>query len=202
MTLVVEDGNGLPTANAYVDVAFADDYFTLRGIVAWVNAVSTAKEVALVKATDYIDLAWGPRFKGVRAFVSSPPDETVDQALEFPRDVREPFIGNIDYLDINFATVNSYTTMAPLTKPVAIPSALKKACCEYALRALQAGALLVDPEVDPSGLQVQQKTENVGPIQTTTIYYNIGGITITQPYPSADLLLTSLIKPKGQVIRG
>lgn len=202
MTLVVEDGNGLPNANAYIDVAFADDYFTLRGNAVWGAADPAAKAVAIVKATDYIDMVWGQRFKGTKAFVSDPEDDTVDQALAYPRDLREPFIGNIDYLDINFATVNSYATMAPLVKPVNMPIQLKKACAEYALRALAAGQLLVDPEVDPTGVQIQQKTENVGPIQTTTIYYNIGGIQITQPYPSADLMLRTLVKPSGAVIRG
>lgn len=205
MTLVVEDGNGLPDANAYIDVAFADDYFTLRGVTAWNGAQTAAKEVAIVKATDYIDTVFTNRFLGVPAFVSMPADPVNDQALQFPRDTRQVFVGNLDYVDVNtiypqFGYPN-LTTFADLTKPVVIPTQLKKACAEYALRALQNGTLLVDPTVDPTGQLVQTIREKVGPIDTTTTYYNLAGISITQPYPAADLLLKPLLKAGGTVTR-
>lgn len=197
MAFTVEDGNGLPTANAYIEVAFADDYWSDRGDAAWAAASEPNKQVAIVKATDYIDKVFGGRFKGSKAFVTRPkPDESVDQALEFPRTEEDAYVGTTNW------SVGSVQYPSPPEKPVAMPKALKQACAEYAMRALLNGKLLQDPEVDASGVQLQTKTENVGPIQTTYVYYNSGGIQITQPYPAADLLLRSLLNPGGRVIRG
>jgi hypothetical protein len=142
MTLVVEDGHGLPTANAYIDVAFADAYFSLRGITAWASAVSADKEIAIVKATDYIDTVWGWKFLGTKANAkTNPPDFAVDQALEWPRMYQRQDL------------------------PIALPPQLQKACAEYALRALLNGTpLLADPEVEANGLTLTGSTEKVGPI--------------------------------------
>lgn len=178
MAFTVEDGNGLPTANAFITLVFANAYFSDRGITAWTGA-DAVKEIAIIKATDYIETVYSTQFRGTKAFVSCPSDESIDQALSFPR---------------------TYNGLVP-EKPAQIEAALKKACAEYALRALSA-ALLTDPEVDASGLQVASKTETVGPITEQVAYYNVGGIQVTQPYPAADLLLKSLLKPGGTVIRG
>lgn len=199
MALVVEDGNGLTNANSYADVAFADAYFSTRAVAAWAGA-NGVKEAALIRATDYIETVFGTKFSGAKAFVY-PDDPASDQALEFPRDSREFFVGNANYSDVQFVYQTSAYNGTPLTKPVAIPVCLKKACCEYALRALTA-ALLVDPARDESGAMVTSKTETVGPISETTQFYATGGIEITQPYPAADLLLKPLLRSGGQVIRG
>jgi|SRR5687768_5934777 len=188
MALVMEDGNGLPTANSYADVEYADAYFTLRGITDW-TGTDSVKEAALIRATDYIETVFSTKFIGTQAFVSDPPDLDVDQALSFPRDTRVSYIGFYGY------------TFEALEKPVVIPVALKKATCEYALRALTA-SLLVDPTVDETGALITSKTEQVGPIRETTQYYASGGIQITQPYPAADLLLKPLLTDNGRAIRG
>lgn len=80
MAFTPEDGTGLADANALADVAFADGYFTERGIAAWTGS-DTLKEQALVRATDYIETRWGNRgkFKGCVQFPDTP------QALSFPR---------------------------------------------------------------------------------------------------------------------
>jgi hypothetical protein len=180
MTLVVEDGHGLPTANAYIDVAFADAYFSLRGITAWASAVSADKEIAIVKATDYIDTVWGWKFLGTKANAkTNPPDFAVDQALEWPRMYQRQDL------------------------PIALPPQLQKACAEYALRALlNATPLLPDPEVQANGLQITSTTDTVGPITTSATYLAAGSIDITRPYPAADLLLKKLVRASGTAIRG
>lgn len=197
-TFVVEDGNGLPDANAYVNIAYADDYFASRGVAAWASASTPNKQTAIVRATDYIETVWGPRFLGQAAFHTD--DPATSQALSFPRDLRLTFIGNVNYSDVQFV----YTTFQPaaLVKPVPMPTALLKAACEYALRALTNSTLAADPVVDASGAMVIGRTQTVGPISETTQYYATGGIAVTQPYPAADLLLKSLIKAGGSVIRG
>lgn len=76
MALVVEDGTGLPNAEAYVSVADADAYHTAMGNTSWANANMAAKEAALRRATQYLDARY--------AFAGSPLTEV--QALAWPRD--------------------------------------------------------------------------------------------------------------------
>lgn len=80
MAFVVEDGTGIPGANSYASVEFADGYFEDRNVVKWAQASQVQKQAALIRATDYINslpVAWAaeqtyahqelkfPRGKGV-----------------------------------------------------------------------------------------------------------------------------------------
>lgn len=78
MAFVVEDGTGLVNATSGASVEEADEYFTDRGITAWTGADSV-KESALIRATDYVEIRWGYRFKYEIEFPDTP------QALSFPR---------------------------------------------------------------------------------------------------------------------
>lgn len=77
MALIVEDGTGLPDAEAYISVADADAYFAARGNAAWAALTTEAKEAALRLATDYMEAEYGPRWRGNRL--------TAEQALSWPR---------------------------------------------------------------------------------------------------------------------
>jgi hypothetical protein len=76
MAFVPEDGTGLPDANSFVDVAYADDYFTSIGNVAWTGE-DTAKQAWLIQATSYIVTAFGSRL-GCYTKLNE------EQALPFP----------------------------------------------------------------------------------------------------------------------
>jgi hypothetical protein len=76
MAFTVEDGTGVAEANSYVELAFAEDYFTDRGNAAWTGADS-AKQAALIQATDYIEGRFGRRFIGEMA--------STTQGLSWPR---------------------------------------------------------------------------------------------------------------------
>ena len=76
MAFVAEDGTGLATANALVTVAFADEYFTDRGIGVWTGS-DTVKHAALIKATDYVETRFGSLFYGDK--------KSPIQALSHPR---------------------------------------------------------------------------------------------------------------------
>ena len=83
MTLVVEDGTGLPTAETYVSVADADAYHAAMGNAGWAGA-DAVKEPALRRAAQYIDTFY--RFRGNRLTdVAAPPVDA--QALQWPRDI-------------------------------------------------------------------------------------------------------------------
>jgi hypothetical protein len=75
MAFTVEDGTGLSNSNALIDVAFADAYFSDRGITAWTGDADTVKKPAIVRATDYLCNRF--RFMGEKY--------NDNQALEFPR---------------------------------------------------------------------------------------------------------------------
>lgn len=77
MTIIVEDGSGLPNSNSYGSVADADIYFTDRNNIVWLNLTTAEKEVLLIKASDYINLRFGQLLKS-EILVET-------QALEFPR---------------------------------------------------------------------------------------------------------------------
>lgn len=77
MSLIVEDGTGLPDAEAYISVADASTYLAARGYTAWAALAEAAQEAALRKGADYMGQAYGTRWQGER--VSS------TQALDWPR---------------------------------------------------------------------------------------------------------------------
>ncbi len=75
MSLTVEDGTGLPSADSYASRADADAYHAARGNAAWAAASTDARDAALRLATQYLDTRY--RWVGNRS--------TLTQALEWPR---------------------------------------------------------------------------------------------------------------------
>ena len=76
MALIVEDGIGLVNSNAYIDVAYLDDYAALRGIV--LTATVAEKEAAIITCTlDFMDVYYC--YKGDKL--------NEDQALALPTDL-------------------------------------------------------------------------------------------------------------------
>lgn len=73
--MIVENGTGIENANSYVDVVFADDYFSTRGYAKWETLEEATKEILLIKATDYINNAY--KWNGKKL--------TTKQSLRFPR---------------------------------------------------------------------------------------------------------------------
>jgi len=194
-TFTVEDGTGLAGANAYISVSFADDYHDGRGNTAWTDSSVTdsAKERAVVRATDYVDKRFGGKFRGWK--------ESSLQALQWPR---------LDAEDNSGYLIRD------------IPEKLKQAVSEYALRSVDLHELSPDPispvpqqqnlfgtvrDLSPTG-EVAKKTEKVGPIEEST-EYRFGDNTVTAAgvatksvlvsdynipeYPAADMLLEELL---------
>lgn len=78
MALIVEDGTGMSTAEAYASVAAADAYWAARGApAAWTSSTTDQKEVALRLATDYLDSIAARGFRGARV--------STTQRLSWPR---------------------------------------------------------------------------------------------------------------------
>jgi hypothetical protein len=104
MAFVVEDGTGLAEANAYIDVAYADAYFADRGIAAWTGDAS-AKEQAIVRATDYVDTVWGSRFRGGKS--------SQEQPLEWPRSAFDGLPAALVKATAEYAVRALSTTLLP-----------------------------------------------------------------------------------------
>jgi len=175
VTLVVEDGNSLSTANAYVAEAFVTTYHSDRGNTAWAALLADDKNIAIIKATDYIDKRFGRRFRGYRS--------QKDQALEWPR------IGAFNNSSFSYTGLD------------AVPRGLQKACAEYALRTISTSELAPDPSASGTGALTGNK-QVVGPIETQQSFAGalsrdtasalISGSNIPE-YPAADLWIEELL---------
>ncbi len=108
MALTVEDGTGLVGADAYISVANADTYFLASANATWAAATIPAKEVAIVKATRYMEKRFGTKWKGLIA--------SSEQALGWPR--------RYVYDERGTELVDQ------------VPVQIARACAEYAVQAL------------------------------------------------------------------
>lgn len=72
VTIIVEDGSGVPNANSYIDLQYAKDYLEERG-----HKIPSDEELApmLINAIDFMESL--TRYKGTRTHQ--------DQELQFPR---------------------------------------------------------------------------------------------------------------------
>lgn len=165
MTLIVEDGTGLTTAESYVSVADATAYLTAykaaADLATW-NAASTAEqERALRVATQYVDAAYGTRFPGSRLLDA--------MSLRWPR--------------VNASDVEGYAIAS-----TSVPTAVKNSTSEMALRVVLGDDLLAKLE-DPG--TVESTTVSVGPVSESITYQ--GGKPTRASYPLVDRILTSVI---------
>lgn len=117
MSIVVENGTGLSSANAYVSVADADARHAAAGLTNWATLTTTEKEQAIVRATAYMEQAYRLRWKGTRVYRV--------QALSWPR-----YGAVVDGYDLESTTV---------------PTDIANACADLALKAA-AGDLAPDLE--------------------------------------------------------
>jgi hypothetical protein len=197
MAFTQETGVGVAGANAYIAVAFADEYHTDRDQTAWLFsdtaglvAVTTAqKQAAIIRATDHIDRVYGPLFRGYKT--------TDAQGLQWPR--------------TGAYSPNRYILSA-------VPSQLQKATAEYALRALLYGNLTPDPP--PKGPrqtlgqgadlavygegegEIISVREKVGPLETETRYNPATSGSLAR-HPAADMYLRDLLISKNtEIMRG
>lgn len=120
MTITVEDGTGLTTADSFISVADADAYHTARGNTAW-TGTDTVKGQALVRATSYLEIKYGLRWAGYR--------KTSTQALSWPR----------QFVPIPNLLIPEYLT------DTTIPVEVKNACAILALKGLSE-ELITDEE--------------------------------------------------------
>lgn len=208
--LIVEDGSGVETANAYVSEAYASTHHDLRGNTKWNDYSIPQKERAIVRACDYIDKRFSRKFRGIRM--------TMDQGLEWPR--------------LSAFDDSGY----PFNGDGRLPKQLQKAAAEYALRAALYMVLAPDPTntfIAPQQSMVTgetnedadavkgilvSKSQKVGPVEQSIRYEtsaqalagktgtratqsNVVDDTFIPEYPEADLLIEMLLNPASMSAR-
>ena len=191
MALTVEDGTGLVGADAYISVANADTYFQASANATWAAATIPAKEIAIIKATRYIEKRFGAKWKGLIA--------SSEQALSWPR--------RYVYDERGTELVDQ------------VPVQIARACAEYAVQALINPLIpetvypIADGAPVPFG-RINRKVEKVGPIYEET-YYSTGGAHVSKvgsgsslvdgdkvvQYPEADFLIGPFLKSTKGVSR-
>lgn len=111
MAIEVEDGTAKNNAESYCTVAFADMYFSLRGVTAWVGT-ELVKESALRKATDYLEQAYRNAWTGYRL--------SATQRLSWPRinATRDGFDFSAAAVPIEVQTATAELAVRSLTAPL------------------------------------------------------------------------------------
>ena len=183
MAFIVEDGTGKVNANSLVSVEFAKAYFTERNVTTFEDLDTEVQTASLIKATDYHEMRWGNLLSGLRMYPDNP------QALSFPRiDSSGVAIGTPIYDTIDPTLIIAYDT----------PLAIKKAICEYAIRA-SAGDLIKDVASD----SIVSQRVKIGLIEKETNFTSNSKRPETfNSYPIADMLIKPYLKTtSGAVIR-
>jgi hypothetical protein len=158
MSLICEDGSGKSDSESYISVADASNYHTVRGNTAWAALTTDAlREAALRRATDYMRQAYRSRWQGYKV--------NEEQALDWPR------------YDVE---VEGYAVDSDI-----VPTEVKNACAELALRASAAD---LNPDLTQGVL-----SEQVGSIQVT---YDKASPQFTR-YRAIDALLSPYLKAGG-----
>jgi hypothetical protein len=178
MAFVVEDGSGKTDATSYCSVSCADDYHAqTTGSAEWAAASEANKQKALNSATQYLDLQYGARWRGYRANGYGY-DDVQEQALDWPR-------------------MLAYDQDGWPYDEDRLPTRLRQATCEAALRILKGDDLLATV-TDPGTLAAESIT--VGPVTERKDY--VGGKPYGYVYRKIDALVRPLINSGTEVIRG
>ena len=138
MTLIVETGAGLATAESYLSAVDADAYHANFGNTTWADLDPDVKESALRRATQYLTGVYRMRWAGSRM--------TSAQALDWPR----AFVPKRD-------VIGGYRSYPSYYDNTSVPQEVKQACAVMALKAVQ-GDLAPD-------LERQTASEKVGSLQ-------------------------------------
>lgn len=144
MDFVVENGTGMSDATSYVDLQYAQDYFTRKNMRDWWdNLNSDAQKNELINGTEYADKKFGPKLDGKPL--------NPNQALEFPRSGLKDRYGR------------------PIT---GVPKNVKDATCEYAWLSsngqLHATSQQVNAKVESKTTKVGPITTSVKYVDSVT----------------------------------
>lgn len=154
MTLVVETGGCALTANAYIDLLYANQYHLDRGNTAWADATDSAKEIAIIKATTFIDSRYGQRWKGRKQY-------PLNRSRTWPR-VPDMAAAPPALVAIGLWARDEEFTFGANE----VPEPVRQATAEAAVRALSKELI---PDLDRGG-QIVSQSVSLGGISRSTTY--------------------------------
>lgn len=133
--LIVEDGSGLANADAYADRVAVLAYWAARADSVFANAASDAiRDAAIRRATQFIDIQWGDRFKGSREFEG--------QGLQWPRlGVYTAEGWDVDGVPPQIITATAELAKLALGAPLAGAGASVAAPSQSAISSIKAGSV-------------------------------------------------------------
>lgn len=133
--LVPEDGTGLANADAYASRDDVLGYWLDRADSAFANAASDLiRNAAIRRATQFIDIQWGDRFKGSREFEG--------QALQWPRlGVYTPEGWDVDGVPPQIIAATAELAKLALAAPLAGAGANVAAPSQSAISSIKAGSV-------------------------------------------------------------
>jgi hypothetical protein len=176
MAIVIEDGTGLSTAEAYISVDDADEYFAARGVTTW-TGTDAAKEEALRKGATYLDNAYRGKWRGYRS--------NEDQALAWPR---ASWPANQAFFETSTRANTIQDEDGYNIANNAVPRQIKHANCEAALLYLSGE----DPmEALSRGGAIKRTRVKAGPVEKETEYSE--SASSVDRYPVIEGLLRSLV---------
>jgi len=200
----------MTAANAYIYPDFLAQYVGARGNFDFPASPAEAIQNAIVQATDYLDQRY--RYKGVKLlqFMSN---GAADPSIGFI----DPWLGEMGFLgggpgtDYSAWFTPSATSQA-LEWPrigvidnsgdtvFGIPLAIKYACAELALRALN--GVVLQPDYDSTlvaaGGVVSSISQEVGPIKKTVSYNTTLGLGFFATFPQVD----RIVRGSGLLLAG
>lgn len=171
MALITEDGTGKSDAESYLSVVDADTYHTSFGNTTWTAASTSDKEVALRKATQYLDQKYHLQWKGERTWA-----DRDDQKLDWPR-----------------SGVRDRNTLYDSNE---IPTSLKDATAVLALEALSADLVTT---VTVANQGIKKKFTRADTVATSTEYAGIKAT--QKKYTLAGNMLSGLLRTANTVER-
>ncbi len=153
----------------------------------------------VVGANSYVDLAYAAAYfadRNVTAWAG-----TTSQLQGWLIDATDYVEGRFGDRFIGTPNTEEQALHFPVDSATSLPDKLKRAVCEYALRA-KVSPLAPDPTVDSSGFSVVTIREKLGPLETESAVRGSEGSRpmLFRPYPAADMLLKGLLIASSAVV--
>lgn len=108
MSLIVENGTGISTANAYASVAYVLAYLTNRNRQdenGWADLDLNVREANIIAATDYIENRYRRCFKGNKEFTSVKAANGTLTFVSNPLNTTTVILGSVTYTFVNVLAV-------------------------------------------------------------------------------------------------
>lgn len=200
----------MDVANAYITTDFLMSYSSSRGVFSIPASPTDSQMQAIVQATDYLDQWY--RFKGIKLLQFLSGTSILDPMLPYLDPWLTPFaFANGPYGATGPAYIPS-TTQQDTEWPrqgcvdfngdtvYGVPLVVQRACAELALRALNGTVLQADysSNIVTDGGVVQELSQEVGPIRTTTTYDTKLGLGFFPDFPQ----VTRMLAKAGILVSG